>query len=134
MIDYYPEIFTAVAEPVRAQVPGAYVTGTVSSAKETKFPCVAIEEVDNSDDCIDNGPEAPAARLQLRVTVLSNKIGGRITEARMLLGVVDSILQPLNFRRTAMVTQDGLYNNSAYQIEATYVARINQNGAISLSR
>lgn len=134
MIDYYSEIFTTVAEALRAKVPGVYVTGTVNSSDAPKFPCVAFAEANNTDDCIDNGPEAPAARLQYKVTVLSNKTGGRVTEARHILGEVDSILQSLNFRRTSMVTQDGMYNNSAYKIEAIYMARINQNGAISLSQ
>ena len=134
MIDYYPEIFTAVAKPLRKAVPKVHVTGTVSSSDADNFPCVAIEEVSNTDTSIDNDRTALEARLQYKVTVLSNKIGGRVTEARHILAEVDKVLQSLNFRRTSMATQDGMYNNSAYKIEATYVARINQNGAISLSQ
>lgn len=134
MIDYYPQIFTAVAEPLREAVPGIYVTGTVSTSGTDKFPCVAVEEVNNEDTSIDNGSVAPEARLQYKVTVLSNKIGGRVTEARRILAEVDTVFQSLNFRRISMATQDGMYNNSAYKIEASYVARINQNGAISLSQ
>ena len=134
MIDYYPEIFTAVSKPLREAVPKVHVTGTVSTSDTDKFPCVAIEEIRNEDTNIDNGPTATEARLQYRVTVLSNKVGGRVAEARRILAEADKILQSLNFRRLSMTTQDGMYNNSAYKIEATYVARINQNGAISLSQ
>lgn len=134
MIDYYPQIFTAVAEPLREAIPGIYVTGTVSTSGSDKFPCVVVEEVSNTDTSIDNDRTALEARLQYKVTVLSNKIGGRVTEARHILAETDKVFQSLNFRRTSMATQDGMYNNSAYKIEATYVARINQNGAISLSQ
>lgn len=133
MIDYYSPIFTTVAESVRAKVPGVYVTGSVSMDTVSEFPCVSIDERENTDADIDNGPSAPHARLTYRVTVLSNKIGHRITEARSILSVVDDIMQSLNFRRTAMVTQDGMYNNSAYQIQATYVVKIDQNGTLSIS-
>lgn len=133
MIDFYNEIYTSIATRLIKQVPGVNVTGSVSSQKPA-FPCVSIEEIFNVDTSIDNGPQAPAARLQYRITIQTNKKTGRMAEARSILSTVDAIMQPLNFRRTSMATQDGLYNNSAYKIEAIYVARINQDGALALSQ
>lgn len=133
MIDFYNAIYTSIATPLQDQVPGINVTGSVSNQKPS-FPCVSIEEVSNVDTSIDNGPSAPAARLQYKITVQTNKRNGRMAEARNIIGIVDSIMQPMNFRRTSMATQDGLYNNSAYKIEAIYVARINQDGALALSQ
>lgn len=129
MIDYYNPIFTAIAEPVVAQVPGASVTGSVSSQKPI-FPCVSIVERVNIDAEIDSGESAPCAELSYVITIQTNKKEGRIAEARKILGIVDSVMQPFNFRRTAMVTQDGLYNNSAYKIEATYRVGITADGVL----
>lgn len=134
MIDYYPAIYTTIAKSVREKMPVVHVTGSLSLSPKSKFPCVAIEEISNLDDNTDNGPVAPYARLQYRITVQSNKSGGKLTEARAVLAAVDSVMQSLNFRRTSMTTQDGLYNNSVYKIEAVYTARIDQNGTISLSK
>lgn len=129
MIDFYNEIYTSIATPLQAQVPGINVTGSVSNQKPS-FPCVSIEETLNTDAEIDSGEKAPCAELTYRVTVQTNKKGARIADARKILGIVDSLMQPLNFRRTAMATQDGLYNNSAYKIEATYKVGITASGVL----
>lgn len=129
MIDYQPQIFTAAARHLRSKFPGIYVTGEVSDAV-AKFPCVQIEESRNVPTQQDNGVTSQYAMIQYRVRVYSSKKSGRISDARNILSEVDAVFEPLNLRRKTFLTQNGLYNNSAYRIEATYEAAIGADGAL----
>lgn len=129
MIDYQPQIFTAVAVHLRSKFPGIYVTSEVTDAV-AKFPCVQVEESRNVDTQQDSGPDAQYALIQYRVRVYSSKTTGRMSEARAILAEVDAVFAPLNLRRKTFLTQNGLYNNSAYRIEATYEAAISADGVL----
>lgn len=133
MIDRFYDIYTAIAVPLRAKFPGINVSDDVSGRKP-KFPSALIEETSNIDTQTDNAPVSGFADLQYRITVQSSKTDGRIAEARSILATVDAVMQSLNFKRTAMLTQSGLYNNSVYKIEATYRAAIDKNGTLYLRR
>lgn len=129
MIDYQPQIFTAVASALRAKRPGIVVTGELSD-QVAKFPCVQIEESRNVPTEQDNGPDSLFAEIQYRVRVYSSKKNGKMAEARAILADVDLVLEPLNLRRKTFLAQNGLYNNSAYRIEATYEAAIGADGVL----
>ena len=129
MIDYFSAIYTTVATHLREKRPGITVTGEVSD-QVAKFPCAQIEEVENIAVQQDNGETSLYARIKLRVRVYSNKQSVKVTEARAILSDTDEVLEPLNFRRKTFVTQNGLYNNSAYRIEATYEAVVDANGVL----
>ena len=95
-----------------------------------KFPCAQIEESRNVPTEQDSADTSDIAFLQYRVRIYSNKTGGRVSEARAILAAVDETFEPLNLRRKTFVTQSGLYNASAYRIEATYEAAINVRGQL----
>ena len=97
MIDYFNSIFTAVAKELRKQVPGIFVTGEINDSNVKKFPCVQIEENNNLPVHIDSAGHSKYAAVSLRVRVYSNKNTGRIAEARSIVGIVDSVLEPLKF-------------------------------------
>ena len=111
MIDYFNSIFTAVAKELRKQVPGIFVTGEINDSNVKKFPCVQIEENSN-------------------LPVHRDSASRRIAEARSILGVVDSVLEPLNFYRKSFAPLNGLYNNSVYRIDCSYGATIGEDGMI----
>lgn len=123
MIDYFNSIFTAVAKELRKQVPGIFVTGEINDSNVKKFPCVQIEENSNIPVHIDSA-------VSLRVRVYSNKNTGRIAEARFIVGIVDSVLEPLKFYRKSFAPLNGLYNNSVYRIDCSYGATIGEDGMI----
>lgn len=133
MIDYQSDIFDTVADQLIQKRPDVNVVSDLS-AGEPDFPSVLIEESQNLDTQIDNAEQSQFAELQYRITIQTNKAGTRMSDARAILADVDTILQSLNFRRTAMVTQSGLYTNSAYKIVATYKAAIDVNGVLYLRR
>ena len=95
MIDYFSSIYTAVAKELRKQVPGILVTSDIDDRPVKRFPCVQIEEHNNLPVHIDSAGHSKYAAVSLRVRVYSNKNTGRIAEARSIVGIVDSILEPL---------------------------------------
>ena len=130
MIDYFNSIFTAVATELRKQVPGIFVTGGINNSKVKKFPCVQIEENNNLPVHRDSASRSKYAAVSLRVRVYSNKTSGRIAEARSIVSIVDSVLEPLNFYRKSFAPLNGLYNNSVYRIDCSYGATIGEDGMI----
>ena len=120
MIDYFNSIFTAVAKELRKQVPGIFVTGEINDSNAKS----------NLPVHIDSAGHSKYAAVSLRVRVYSNKNTGRIAEARSIVGIVDSILEPLNFYRKSFAPLNGLYNNSVYRIDCSYGATIGEDGMI----
>lgn len=129
MIDYFPEIYSAIAVPIREAFPGICVTGVISDDPPA-FPCVQIEESLNLPTDQDSGPNSTFALINIRLRIYSNKASSKVTEARSILGFVDNIFEPLNLRRISYVPLNGLYNNSVYRIEATYSAAISESGVL----
>lgn len=130
MIDYFNSIFTAVSKELRKQVPGIFVTGEINDSNVKKFPCVQIEENNNVPIHKDSSRRSKYAAISLRVRVYSNKTSGRIAEARSIVSIVDSVLEPLNFYRKSFAPLNGLYNNSVYRIDCSYGATIGEDGMI----
>lgn len=130
MIDYFNSIFTAVAKELRKRVPGILVTSEIDDSTVKRLPCVQIEENNNLPVHIDSAGRSKYAAVSLRVRVYSNKDTGRIAEARFMVGIVDSVLEPLKIYRKSFAPLNGLYNNSVYRIDCSYGATIREDGMI----
>lgn len=130
MIDYFNSIYTAVAKELRKQVPGIFVTSEISDSPVKRFPCVQIEENNNLPVHLDSADHSKYAAVSLRVRVYSNKNPGRSVEARFIVGIVDSVLEPKKFYRKSFAPLNGLYNNSVYRIDCSYGATIGEDGMI----
>lgn len=129
MIDALAAVFTAVAVPLREQFSGITVTGELSDTA-AEFPCVQIEETGNLPTQQDSGPDSLYALVTYRIRVYSGLQEGRVKQARDILAAIDGILEPLNLRRKTYLSTSGLYNNSAYCIDATYTGCIGADGKI----
>lgn len=130
MIDYFNSIYTAVAKELRKRVPGILVTSEIDDSTVKRLPCVQIEENNNLPVHLDSADHSKYAAVSLRVRVYSNKNTGRIAEARSIVGIVDSVLEPLKIYRKSFVPLNGLYNNSVYRIDCSYGATIGEDGMI----
>ena len=130
MIDYFNSIYTAVAKELRKRVPGILVTSEIDDSTVKRLPCVQIEENNNLPAHIDSAGRSKYAAVSLRVRVYSNKNTGRIAEARFMVGIVDSVLEPLKIYRKSFAPLNGLYNNSVYRIDCSYGATIGEDGMI----
>ena len=130
MIDYFNSNNTPVAKELRKRVPSILVTSEIDDSTVKRLPCVQIEENSNLPVHIDSADHSKYAAVSLRVRVYSNKNTGRIAEARSIVGIVDSILEPMKLYRKSFAPLNGLYNNSVYRIDCSYGATIGEDGMI----
>ena len=100
MIDIESKIIDTIFNAVKAEYPDADVT-TGYDETTAIFPCVEIEEINNSpvtkyntDDCAEN-----YTRLTYEVSVYTNNQGDAKTIGKDILNIVDTALQSLKFRR-----------------------------------
>lgn len=100
MIDIESKVFDTIFNAVTASYPNADVT-TGFTEQNAVFPCVVVEEVDNSsyrqsatDDCSENH-----ATLEYEVSVYTDNADTAKTVGKKILGIVDTALQGLKFRR-----------------------------------
>lgn len=121
MTDIFDEMFTAIAQPVRAAFPGAFVTGERIPAP-AKFPCVTVIEADNYEDAnsIDNSFTENLTSLMYEITVYSNKASGKRTQCIEILNLIDGLMKSKNASRIARV--EGYFDKEAtiYTIRARY--------------
>lgn len=102
MIDIESKVFDTIFNAVTASTayPGADVT-TGFDEKTAIFPCVVVEEVDNSpyqrgntDNCAEN-----YTRISYEVSVYTDNKDTAKSVGRDIIKIVDTALQGLKFRR-----------------------------------
>lgn len=100
MIDIHNKVFDTVYTAVTTSYPSADVT-TGYDAKNAVFPCVVVEEVENSpyqsantDGCAEN-----YTRVAFEVSVYTNTENVAKSDGRNIIKIIDTALQGLKFRR-----------------------------------
>lgn len=119
------EVFTPIAQAVRAEFPGSFVTGEYLSAAPTKFPCVALLEMDNYEPKSkqDSSGVEVYSNITYQLTVYSNKASGRKAECKAVFKFVDEMLKDMGFRRESITPQIPM-NNSIYWQSGRYIAQV----------
>ena len=123
MIDVENKIYTPLARSLRAEFPGINVSGEYVRAP-SKFPHVSIVESDNYMTIrhLDNSDDEKFATLMYEINVYSNKSGGKKSEAKAIMGLIDGLMYDLNFTRLAMTPVPNLEDSTIYRITARYRA------------
>lgn len=126
MNDIENEVFTPIATALRAQFPGVFVVGEMLSNTPTKFPCVALAEVDNYSprSMVDSSGEEIYSDVAWQLTVYSNKVAGKKSECKEIFRLADSMMFGFGFTRESVTPQVPLNNNSIYWQAARYTARV----------
>ena len=100
MIDIESKVVDTIFNAVTAVYPNADVT-TGFDNKTAVFPCVVVEEVENTpfrrtatDDCSENH-----TRVGYEVSVYTVDFNSAKTEGKKIIGIVDTALAGLKFRR-----------------------------------
>lgn len=100
MVDIESKVVDTIFNAVTAVYPNADVT-TGFDSKTAVFPCVVIEEVENTpfrrtatDDCSENH-----TRVGYEVSVYTIDFNSAKTEGKKIIGIVDTALSGLKFRR-----------------------------------
>lgn len=123
MKDIENELFTKIAEELRKQFDGIYITGEYLR-NPPQFPHVSIEEADNylEEDTLDTSETEKFRRVMYEANVYSNKTSGKKAEAKSIINVVDKIMYSMNFVRTSRTPVPNLENATIYRITARYEA------------
>ncbi len=102
MIDIEDAVFDAVANVIREQYEGAYVTGE-AIVNPPAFPCVTVIEADNStyERTLDSSAEENHARLMYEINVFSNLGSGKKKQCRAIMALADAEMQRLGFVRVS---------------------------------
>lgn len=129
VVDLSGPIYTAAAQYLREKETGIYITGEIGD-HPARFPCIQLCETENVPTYMDNADMSDYARIRWRARIFTNQSGSKITQARRILSLLDEVFEPLNLRRTSYVLDNGLYNNSACCLDATYEAVVKSNGYI----
>lgn len=129
MIEYSNEVFTKVAEAVRAarsetRVVGEYVQLPAS------FPCVTVDETSNVPVHLDSAGEHKYAEVRYRIQVFANDEVGKRASARALMAVADEAMEAMGFQRLSWSTTPMIYNAAIYQITTVYRGVIREDGLV----
>lgn len=127
MIDVEKEIFSKVAESVRAAYPSAFVSGEYVRTP-SKFPFVSLIEMSNtaydrtqSSEGLENH-----ASLMYEVNVYSNKKSGKKSECKAIATLIDNELAALGFSRTMLQPIPNMDDATIYRMTGRYTAVISK--------
>lgn len=126
MIDIENDVFTIVAEALRAAHDGITVSGEYAESF-AKLPAVTIVEADNRvlmsmrTDNIEN-----AASLMYEVNVYTNNAAGKKTAAKKIMNTVDNAFEGLGFTRMFREQVPNLKDATIYRIVARYEGTVGE--------
>lgn len=122
MINVENDVFTELAVALREQFPGIYVAGEYISAPPS-FPAVTFVEADNyvvreaSTIAIED-----AVQVMYTLSVYSNKVNGKKSEAKAISDYADEVLRSLGFTRTTRTQVPNIADATIYRLESRYEA------------
>lgn len=123
--DIENEVFTSIAHDLMIEFPNSYVTGELLSATPTRFPCVALVEMDNYEpkSKVDSSGIEVYSNITYQLTVYSNKTSGKKSECKKVFQFVDTRMRELGFRRES-ITPEIPINKTVYWMSGRYIAQV----------
>ena len=127
MIDIENDVFSYVANAIRAEHLDAYVVGEFVDVP-ARFPAVTIVEADNRvyeqmrTLNIEN-----AVRVMYECNVYTNKASGKKTQAKEIATTMDEAFTSIGFTRTFREQVPNLNSATIYRIVCRYEAIIGSN-------
>ena len=127
MINVENEIFSRIAESVRAAYPSAFVSGEYVRTP-SKFPFVSLIEMSNTayDRTQSSGGLENHASLMYEVNVYSNKKSGKKSECKEIAALIDNELAALGFSRTMLQPIPNMDDATIYRMTGRYTAVISK--------
>lgn len=133
MIDFFDAIFAGIRAAAET-VSDSVTVREESEAKPSVFPCVTVQEADNSTTNLDSSQREKYAAVQYKIRVFTNRSSGKRREAMKLFQAIDLWLIKSNFTRKNICKTPDMYQSTLYQITAVYEAVIGENGHIYTRR
>lgn len=121
MIDLEAELFTEIADVLRAEFDGIFVSDEYV-AQPPAFPAVSIVEADNTvhQATIDSGSMENHADVMYEVNVYSNKNKGKKAECRAIAGLLDEQFARMGFTRSFLNPTPNMNDARIYRITGRY--------------
>ena len=123
MNDIESQVFTPIAQAIRAGYAGAFVTGEYVKAP-SNFPHVSIVESDNymSIGHRDTSDAERYSTVMYEINVYSNKTSGKKSEAKAIMGLIDHMMYARNFTRLSLTPVPNMEDATIYRLTARYRA------------
>lgn len=127
MIDVENEIFSKVAESVKAVYPTVFMSGEYVRTP-SKFPFVSLIEMSNTayDRTQSSAGLENHASLMYEVNVYSNKTSGKKSECKAIAALIDEALATLGFSRTMLQPIPNMDDATIYRMTGRYTAVISK--------
>ena len=131
MIDVESEIFSAVAEAVKAVYPNIFITGEYVKSPSS-FPCVSLVEISNAvyRNSSTNMVEENHAAVTYELNVYSNKSKGKKAECRAIADVADRKLAQIGFTRMMFEPVPNMEDATIYRMLGRYRAVVGNDHTI----
>ena len=127
MIEVENEIFSKVAESVRAAYPTVFMSGEYVRTPP-KFPFVSLVEMSNTayERTQSSGGLENHASLMYEVNVYSNKKSGKKSECKAIAAFIDNEMAALGFSRTMLQPIPNMDDATIYRMTGRYTAVISK--------
>lgn len=119
MIDPESEVYTKVAQTLRAEFSGINISSEYVNAPSS-FPHVSFTLSDNVVVKRYTTDTSEMAQVMFEVNVYSNKSSGKKSECKKIMKKIDEVMFSINFRRTAYTPVPNMENTSIYRLVARY--------------
>lgn len=131
MINIENEIFSSVAEKVRAEYPNIFMTGEYVKSPSS-FPAVSLVEMDNSvyPSTQTSTELENHASLMYELDVYSNKTKGKKSECKAIASLIDNEMARLGFSRTMLQPIPNMDDATIYRIKGRYKAVVSKENVI----
>ena len=127
MIDCENEIFSKIAESVRAAYPTVFMSGEYVRTP-SKFPFVSLIEMSNTayDRTQTNGNLENHVSVMYEVNVYSNKQSGKKRECKAIAALIDNEFAALGFTRSMLQPIPNMDDATIYRMTGRYTAVISK--------
>ena len=121
MIDCENEVYTRIAEVLRAEFPDIN-TASEYVKSPSAFPHVSITQSDSYPTAgrQDGSLRENMVTAMFEVNVYSNRSSGKKSECKRIMNTIDTLLYAMNFRRLAMTPVPNMEDATIYRITARY--------------
>lgn len=131
MIDIEIELFNLLATALRAKYSPIAIYGEQVKTPAT-FPCVIIEEKDNSmyAQTQDSGDLENHVQVMYEIGVYSNKQTGKKSQCKEIMATIDAEMKELGFTRISINPVPNLESATIYRLIARYRAVVSKDKTI----
>lgn len=121
MIDCENEVYTRIAEALRAKFQDIHLSGEYVHAP-SEFPHVSITQSDSSIVSERTSGNTEMAQVMFEINIYSNKAEGKKTEYKSIMKVIDDVMFSMNFKRLALTPVPNMEDATIYRLVSRYRA------------